>query len=142
VGRGLSTLQKTILRTAYRGYSRRQGKNRQTGADAYYAEILHEHYGWQPVLGPLRSKGDAAAAAEEDGCSFHHGPHFDREQIGHKPYKAAQAALSRAVLRLVRRGLVDARQGARSRWSGVNLTEAGVKEARRLCGPPPEHEGS
>lgn len=124
MGRGLSELQKTILRIATRNRrAENRGVTSEQGADAYYAEVLAESSGWTPDRAPLRYGPRYGRYA---GLRAPGGQHFRKSLIGDKSYNAAHAALSRAARRLEARGLVQRRRGANSRWSGVSLTPSGA----------------
>ncbi|MDY7107509.1 MAG: hypothetical protein SYC29_02630 [Planctomycetota bacterium] len=104
----LSDLQKTILSLALNG--RRSSRYR--GADLIRAEILESYYGWEHSYVPQRLSGIR----------------FSRAAIGEKKYNSAQVAVSRAVQRLERRGLIRL-----STWpQGILLTDTGVKAAEEL----------
>jgi hypothetical protein len=99
MGRGLSELQRFILREA--------GKR----GRAYYADVLTGFFGWKPTPSRLpRTPGQQR---------------FSRSRIGERRYAKTMATLSRACWRLGQRGLVTCLQGARSHWSGVELTDKG-----------------
>jgi hypothetical protein len=129
MGRGLSDLQQAAMRIASRNREA-EGRTLDTpgGADAFYHEILAEHYGFEPT-GPLRYP---AHYGEHAGQRIAGGQKFSRQAIGARRYDAAKVALSRAVGRLEHRGLVQVRQAASSHWSGISLTEAGVLLAKQL----------
>ena len=114
MGRGLSELQRTALAIAYRNRQAGGVSDRNT-VDAYYAEIMAEHYGFTP-----HPRVDLHSPGRQ---------HFSRSKIGPERYDAAKAALSRAMKRLEERGLVVVAQGANSHWSGIELTDAGVQAA-------------
>jgi len=120
MSRGLSTLQKTILRMAYVNYAvgLRAADNRDV--DVYFHEVLAAFWGWQPAS-PLR----------DHTGQFRPGQHFSRDAIGAERYNAAHASLSRAVVRLERRGLVTAHRGY-VKWRGIRLTPAGFDAAKDL----------
>jgi hypothetical protein len=130
MGRGLSELQRHILMTA--GCQRR----------VYYADVLERYFGWKPAPRwgrTVRSleryrKGDTtydengkrAVTADEIGMLKNPGSqHFSRRTIGEATYSKTMATLSRACLRLERRGLVKCLQGACSHWAGVEITDQG-----------------
>ena len=100
--RGLSDIQKCILRIAA---AHDDGR-------AYYAEVCHEHWGWEPA------KPDADL--HRPGTKK-----FDREQIGHAQYSRTMAKLSQSVRRLEARGLGVRRSGATSRWSAFEINDSG-----------------
>lgn len=87
--------------------------------DLYYAEVLYEYFGfdvrnryWSPERGERPTWGQ----------------NFSMQSIGERRYRSAQSSLSRAVVRLEDRGLVERR---RVDLAGLNLTEQGVEDARR-----------
>lgn len=113
MGRGLSDLQKAVLRRAGDQHDRRVDSRRAGGPqipDASYFEVLADAYGWEP-------------------WTWHNfgGQHFSLVQIGESPYRNAVSALARACARFEARGLVR-----RVSW-GVMLTEKGVEKARELA---------
>jgi hypothetical protein len=134
MGRGLSELQVTILALAYRNYQARMERMATLEAgsieyrvltegvpsvDLYHPEVLREHFGfevqsdwWTPELGERPTGGQ----------------NFSMQRIGERRYRSAQSSLSRAVVRLEARGLVERRSG---HPAGLNLTERGVEEAER-----------
>lgn len=129
MGRGLSELQRTILRLAVDN----RGRHREAvlglreslgaavsvetcGADVYYAEVLAYYWGWEGTV-PWRENRRRR---------------FSKAQIGPMAYSSALASLSRAMLRLQKRGLVVGKQGRGSRWSGADLTDAGAELAAAL----------
>ena len=120
MGRGLSELQQTILLLGLRG---REGKAQavedQPAADVHYDDILAEHWLWKPTPPPARDR------------RLSKGRRFDPYEIG-APYNHAHAALSRAVTRLVGRGLATRVPRSASHGVGVALTDAGVAAAYRL----------
>lgn len=123
--RGLSTLQKTILRLALEGRDYetlrpREPNNRWNGVDVYTAEIF--------AVAFLGNHDSVATRKEWADCPG--AQKFSLREIGEKEYRAAKASISRAIRRLEERGLVTASVGAFSRWTGVALTEAGLKVAR------------
>lgn len=103
MGRGLSDLQKTILRLALK-----EGEVTQ-------AMILHAHYGWEP-------KEDCLNVSTEERLLRGYGQIFSTSI---ENYQAATVAASRAVTRLRQRGLVE------GGWK-VTLTEAGSKAAESI----------
>jgi hypothetical protein len=130
MGRGLSELQKTILVMAHqkRIDGRTGGAGR--GAELYYAEILAAVHGWTPAHGSLHYQREMTSRFGTISVGdYHYGTHFSKWHIG-KQYNAAMASLSRAVLRLNKRGLITAWRG-RS-WAGVCLTDAGAEIAQQL----------
>jgi len=141
MGRGLSDLQKDILRICLRnGKNKAEGEHRREAekelaklgipaavlpseplaVECYYREVLVEHFGFPTRCRNLRlHPGDQV---------------FDVRRIGRERYGAAQASLSRAVGRLEARGLVTVYTGARSHWTGCSLTEEGRKVAEKAIG--------
>jgi hypothetical protein len=124
----LSRLQKQILLLALEN-KLREGRafpeEEDGGADVYYAEILATVYGFPPT-GPLRQGYDPAGRRLAGGWKFSPG------EIGQARYNAAQAAVSRAMLRLHSRGLAVCVWGAISHWSGCSLTSAGLEAAKTV----------
>jgi hypothetical protein len=118
----LSRLQKQILLMALANRTKESRTDEGGGADLYYSEILATVYGFKPTR-PLRY-GDHYG--EHAGQRIPGGQKFDRQAIGPARYNRAQAAISRAMLRLHSRGLVICSYGVRSRWSGCSLTPAGL----------------
>lgn len=109
----LSRLQRFILEHAYKNRSAETRDSDSKGADLYYSEVLAGFFGFPTHHAALRqSIGDHK---------------FDVGGIGPRKYNAAQAAISRTMLRLMARGLVVGMNGVRSRWSGCSLTIAGVQ---------------
>jgi hypothetical protein len=107
--KGLSVLQRRILQLAL-AQRERYGDTE----TVYQAEILAALYGLTSDK-PLRDPGRK----------------FNREAIGRAIYNRANAAVSRATGRLMRRGLLDEwcgqRAGGPARYS---LTPAGIQYAR------------
>lgn len=133
MGKGLSPLQRDILTIALKNRDEQVANKWVRTTDAYYAEVLHLHFGWpfNKVHWLLASKSDAeilnCVRNESPSAQF-----FSKEQIGAAKYNADMAALSRSMVRLEKRGLVKCMTGANSRWSGAILTDAGVIAARKL----------
>jgi hypothetical protein len=97
MGRGLSELQKCILRLALKNREREQRRNaRDSGADVYLSEVLVEYFGFE--RDPDVFWGSKEPLRERLGT-----PKFSKATIRAKRYEAAQAALSRAALRLQER---------------------------------------
>jgi hypothetical protein len=99
--KGLSVLQKTILVLAHRKQSIR---NR---------EVLTQVYGFKPSRCP----------------TTHGGTLFNRQSIGLKRYFSGTSAVSRAMGRLMKRGLIR-----RAAWCTFALTDAGKKVAQEING--------
>jgi len=126
VGRGLSELQKTILRLGNENRVREHRPTGGGGADVYRSEVLAEVYGFESRF-----------ARDDEGAAQTARRHFARQQfwpadVGESRYIAGSAAVCRAMKRLEDRGLVVLMQGTFARWAGADLTEAGVAEAERL----------
>ena len=105
MGRGISELQRWILEEA-----RARGR-------LYYSDICEGYYGWK----------------QHSSYGSHGGPgcnKFSREEIGKAEYNRVMATISRACLRLERRGLVRCIRGL-VRWAAVepvSSTEALAEE--------------
>ena len=120
MGRGLSDLQKVILRRAAQQRSVRELQRPRLGGrcapparpDAFYFELLADAFGWKP-----KSWGNFG------------GRHFSRAALGDHRYRAALASLSRACARLEARGLLQRVQVLQ--W-GVLLTDKGAVVAAHL----------
>lgn len=97
--KGLSRLQKKILRIVYR--------NR---GSVLARDVLARVYGF-----PANIQGKKVGAMI-----------FNRRKIGPKRYQAASTATARSFNRLAARGL------ARRRYSGILLTEEGLKVASEI----------
>jgi DNA-binding HxlR family transcriptional regulator len=111
MGRGLSELQRSILRLAFQG----------DDSCVYGHEILKAHYGWYQSNGWADKRRGGAKR-------------FSREFIGITEWNAHRAAVARALRRLEDRGLVTRICGAYSNWSGAELTEQGKQVASALNG--------
>jgi hypothetical protein len=120
MGRGMSELQKTILRRALSNKTREQ-RDGSNGADVYGAEIAADHFGW--VLPPHYYR-------DTTRCPGRH--NFSKQEIGERRYSSVLAAICRAILRLEERGLGYKVRGAASQWTGLTLTEEGVQAAEKL----------
>jgi len=80
-------------------------------------QILREYFGWM-----LTEAGGRPWSAN-----------FSKNDIGAKRYGSVMASLSRALRRLEGRGLIVRTHSMRAGgWSGVELTEEGEAEARRI----------
>jgi len=108
MGRGLSPLQEWVLVRALDAPDRSE----LGGCDLKLKRVLVEFYGIEGTLGrwARRFRGMAVVA----------------EAKLHRP------AVSRAFTRLEQRGLVSVMCGACSRWTGINLTEAGRERATTI----------
>lgn len=137
MGRGLSPLQKSILRIAAKNHDREchggfehlrinsLGKmSSGCGCDAYYREVLFQHFGlpmkkhwWRNHDEPIREAG---------------GHVFSMREIGEKRYRSIQASVSRAVDRLWKRDYITPASGAYARWSGCDITAEGYEQIKSL----------
>lgn len=151
MGRGLSDLQKRILVTAYENRAAGVGcsqataadaarmaeygilvtPGQQTGRDATRAELLHRIYGFEIAESCRRywHDGECVYRSTLEQIRKFTGQHFEVSAIGEAKYNRANAALSRAITRLLARGLIS------GRW-GVSLTEKGIEAARLLVKSP------
>jgi hypothetical protein len=109
MGKGLSELQKSILRMAYQnrrgGYGSGDVKNR---------EVLIEVYRF-PFHSP---SADTSSGTPQI---------FKRQEIGISRYRSASVSVAKAFNRLVKRGLA-----IRKYNHGIILTEEGTKKAEVL----------
>lgn len=129
MGRGLSDLQKWMLREALR--NRDAGKSRQHFPNDTDHEMQHPYDGTDLVYGEIKARYYKFPFNPPDAW---HPKRFAREygtanfstKLPH--YIAANVAISRAIDRLQRRGL------ATHRYAGVTLTQAGIDVARGLKG--------
>ena len=122
MGRGISDLQKSVLRIAYRNRVREFclpecEPGVKPPCEALRTEVLIEHFGFAQI-----GKGSPRRRADGWGWPWH-GQWIRKSAVGHRRYVSAHASLSRSTLRLVRRGLIT-----EDPW-GYNLTDEGV----RLC---------
>lgn len=134
----LSILQKWMLERALEN-RRAEGRDANSnGADLYYREVLGGFYEfpfsvYRSFQGSpqefLRGKGEPALLPGDQV--------FDPGRIGRGRYDAAQAAVSRAALRLQSRGLVECKKGAISHWAGINLTESRIAAVTALTESQP-----
>ena len=104
MGRGLSELQKRILKLAY--------TNATTPKDCterlYNYQIFEHIYGWVPT--PRAGTGS---------------PKFNPDEIGHNAYRSAKVVVHKACRRLESRGVVIIVEASCSHWVGIALTDAG-----------------
>ncbi len=106
MGKGLSELQKKILKMAY--------KNRGPGSgDVTNREVLIEVYGFRPLYSPQEKRNGAII--------------FDRQAIGINLYRSASVSVAKAFNRLAGRGL-----GQREYGYGIILTNEGFRVAETL----------
>jgi hypothetical protein len=142
MGRGLSDLQKTILRVALmnrqasekddaRGHiASYLGLPKRDPMDIRYAEILVVHFKF-PIKRTWKHD-EADLSDHEVAKKSAGGKKFNKQRIGEKRYASALAALSRAFLRLQARGLIECFSGTFARWSGGQLTDQGIEVASSL----------
>jgi hypothetical protein len=123
----LSKLQKQILTLAFDNRLREGRDDTSNAADLFYSQILAEVYRF-PTTQSLRYGGYDEHAGQRI-CGTHI---FELTVIGKARYNAAQAAISRAMMRLESRELITCIRGSISHWAGCNLTPAGVELAKRL----------
>ena len=112
MARGLSDLQKSILKLAYE----KRMLGQKTGpCDVCTTQVLLEIYDWPLV----------------ENCFSVAAHNFDRNEVGRREYDQAMVSVSRALKRLEARGLVT-RFKSRRAWSGISLTPAGVEASEKL----------
>ena len=142
MGRGLSTLQRVILRLALESQSRTVPEEvrasaehwgvpvpTRVGRDVYYSDVLITCYGFTPKVLPTGYRQHSL----NNGRVRHGGTPptqiFDVKRLG-KKYNAAMVAVSRAFASLERRGLLTVQHKRRyGRHVGGDLTELGAKVA-------------
>jgi hypothetical protein len=160
MARGLSELQRTILRIAYRNHQNppgfytwgiwREPSDARFNPDVFPNEVLVEYYGWE--IGPIRkvTVEDAEKSIHDIHCdrdyeldfSPRRDGGFSKESIGAKRYAKGRVAVMRAFDRLAERGLlasyplVDGFGVRRERVA--DLTEAGIEAAKALKVDPRE----
>lgn len=100
MGRGLSELQRRILILAGQESDGEYGLSR--------LHIIRALFDW-PETSYWHPKEH-----------YHYRRHFDKRAIGAEKYNAIYASLSRAIRRLIERGLI-----ARTRLNGISLTDTG-----------------
>lgn len=113
MGRGLSDLQKFILRKAARQ------------PRVYYCEICEGFYNWEPKSWFGVKDGGGFCRSKDGNLKYPGTQYFSRAEIGEKEYTRVMAAISRSCLLLQERGLVKCITVASSHWSGVVITEKG-----------------
>ena len=112
MARGLSDLQKRILKLAYENRMRGQ----KTGScDVCTTQVLLEIYDW-PLI---------------ENCFSVAAHNFDSNEVGQREYDQAMVIVSRAVQRLEARGLVTRFKSCHA-WSGISLTPAGIQASEKL----------
>ena len=124
MGRGISRLQKDILRIAMANRVAEAADDPTDGADIYPAEILESHFAFIPLYGPGRHRW---RARRRDRARYYSARIFSRSEIGAARYNAGSAATSRALSRLAARSLVVQVRG--DGWRGYDLTSTGAKAA-------------
>lgn len=145
MGRGLSDLQKCILRLA--------GQNLGlSGPHVTNREVLIHHYGFAfempPMVPPARIRRfrsevkdegtwDGRRLRADDGADLT-GKAIKVRDIGERRVGAARAALGRALTRLISRGLLEYKGG---RFWGYYLTLSGQSEADKLLTVKPHALG-
>ena len=107
--KGLSKLQKEILKIAYRN----RGRMCDYG-DVKNSEVLIEFYNF-----PAHPPGPSYTSGTPQK--------FNRVEIGINKYKAASVSVVKSFYRLVERGLAQRKQN-----HGILLTEEGMKIAKAL----------
>jgi hypothetical protein len=119
----LSSQQKQIVLRAFRNWEGAHATDARHRVDLFYSEVLHDLYGL-----PTR---DGVHPRQKPANRI-----FSPAAIGHARYHVIQSSVSRSILRLAQRGLVQQVHGPKSTWSGCILTSAGVTLARRLLIKP------
>ncbi len=114
----LSKLQRWMLVRAH--------QNRLAGekTDLFYGEVLAHYYQFC-LPEDVRTR------------NVFMGKFFDPELIGRSRYNAACAAVSRAAVRLDRRGLARCMRAVYGHWASIRLTDAGMSVAASLSAAPP-----
>lgn len=107
----ISGLQKKILLLAY------QSPKRTNGVCLYSYEAKEKIFGF------------GFSTSFRPSCGSHN---FSKQVIGKSKYNSASVSICRAFGRLEKRGLVTVFKGTVSHWSGIGLTEDGIKEAEKL----------
>jgi len=135
MGRGLSELQRSILRLALHNRTAEGLKpilesGSSDGADIYAWEVLESSYGFGKHLRATTrygsQYGDRAGHRKPGGEAL-----FSRSAIGASRYKAAHVAVTKAFRRLEERGLVK-RFIFGGKAAGLKLTADGVEMAEQL----------
>jgi hypothetical protein len=130
MGRGLSELQRTILRLALRN---RDGSGKEDpGIHVVHPEVLSEFYGFTVNPTKLPSWLRYTPVSPRSRCRM-----FSPREIGDPRYNAAHVAVSRAFRRLADRGLLALMQYVHGQGGGGNLTEAGETVAKQLSANSP-----
>jgi hypothetical protein len=107
MGRGLGCLQKAILLIAYEKHKR------DPAANVTFWEILTRHYGFTTYRKHISAYWEPES--------------LDRRAIGYRRCNSATVTVSQCFGRLAERGLVEYEL-----CHGVRLTEAGVRQARKI----------
>jgi hypothetical protein len=114
MGRGLSELQRAILKIAHFNRTIRPRAPRWREADVRIRDVLIYYYGF-----PFHSQPPGSTETPQI---------FRRRQIGVKSYQAASVATSKSIARLVKRGLAEEIHGG----GGGRLTTAGIAKAEEI----------
>jgi len=127
MGRGLSSLQKSILKTAVKVQKCRTSNWRDGTPDLLRAEVMMHFYHFTPAPSQQRrGRGARAVHLRSWNGWQYRGNIYSVAEIGRSNYDAAKTSISRAVRRLQQRGLIGS-----DCLRGINLTEAGWEEAYR-----------
>ena len=137
MGRGLSELQKTILSMAYENHKKYtseawikkeiEGHNKLRIMLAYEGVSLPKEY--TPFHFDLYHYEILAhlIGLDPNKMNEYRVKHFKPESIGYKKYKSLNASISRAILRLWKRGLIEWYPFNHHSGSGIKLTEKGIE---------------
>jgi len=109
--RGISVLQRAIIRIAYQ--HRQRARSNQ--ADLFFYQFVVEYF-WK-------------STRAEEGKPDPDRQHFQRKKVGRRRYQRRMNTLSRAVTRLEERGLVRRVKVKGCQWAGLNLTSKGLAMA-------------
>jgi hypothetical protein len=157
MGRGLSDLQKTILRLGLEAYEAdEKGERAAPRGCVYYEEVLLEHWRLPEPRSLQEVKVHSAdvATARRDWARNRRGTLYRKwhdyteatplEKVPTGDLYSPRAALTRAVRRLEERGLARGHQKdwqyRRRGW--LILTPAGIEEARRIKEKESQSPGS
>jgi hypothetical protein len=134
MARGLSDLQQFILRRL------------EPAGRVYYASLLEGYFHWPPLRCDIGYREFKLAGKIADLYGTHPVAgqltvlalsHFSPRQIGEARYNRGMANLSRACVRLEKRGLVKRFQGLSSRQTGVEMTSKGWQWLKAHPGSEP-----
>jgi hypothetical protein len=122
MGRGLSDLQRGILRLALARHEQYADREDRSGgpprpADVYAHDVLHHLYGWP--------------ASRTGRLYYGRVHHFSSAEIGRTRYGSDRTAVARALARAAQRGLLE-HAPSYTGAAGWNLTPAGLAYARGL----------